>query len=60
MSFPNSCFYLKSCILIIKKRASNNKWIIIPYFFDKLKKINFFTSNVKKYDANSDNSNEVI
>ena len=29
-------------------------------FFDKLKKINFFTSNVKKYDANSDNSNEVI
>ena len=28
--------------------------------FDKLKKINFFTSNVKKYDANSDNSNEVI
>ena len=29
-------------------------------FPDKLKKINFFTSNVKKYDANSDNSNEVI
>lgn len=29
-------------------------------FFDKLKKINFFTSNVKKYDANSDNTNEVI
>lgn len=25
-----------------------------------MKKFNFFTSNVKKYDANSDNSNEVI
>lgn len=27
---------------------------------NKLKKINFFTSSVKKYDGDSDNSNEVI